>query len=129
MSKETKKNTNINDDNNTITNLSLKGEIILVYLFTIFGLIFSILDNGSYSKRAKFAYNQSGTLAIISIVLWIFGFIPFIGIVFRLFNVVVFIFAIIAMVRGYNGEDYKIVLVSDISDIIWNNKTINKEEK
>ena len=116
------------ESNKTYLGLELKFEILLVYLIPILGLILSFMNDKEVSKRAKFAYNQSGAVFIVSLVLSVFYVIPFIGLLFAVANLLLFIFVIITMVKAYQGEDYKIPLVSDLSNLIWNKKD-NKEEK
>ena len=119
--KEEKMNNNADKDNKTMTGLTLESEIILVYLVSILGFIFSFMDTKKCSERAKFAYNQSGALFLVVTGLSILSVIPFIGLLFMLVNFVVFIFTIIAIVKGYQGEDYKIPVISDLAKTIWKN--------
>ena len=53
----------------TFTGLEMTLEIILVYLISILGFIFSFMDEKKYSKRAKFLYNQAGALFICQFVI------------------------------------------------------------
>ena len=66
--KEVKKTVNKKEDNDkTITGLELKWEVVLVYVISILGFIFSFMKNEKVSKNARFHYKQSGTLFIISL--------------------------------------------------------------
>lgn len=115
-------------NNETYLGLDLTIEIILVYLVPILGLIVSFLNDKKVCKRAKFAYNQSATTFIVSLVLSIFTIIPFIGLLFMTAELLLLIFIIIAIVRAIQGEDYRIIGIAELSDIIWSKKG-TKEEK
>ena len=113
----------------TFTGFTLLTEIILVYLVFILGFIFSFMDNSKCSSRAKFVYNQAGATFIVYLVLLGFSYIPFIGFLFSLAKLVLYVFLIIAIVKGVKGEDYKIPGVYDLGHAIWGKNTEKKEEK
>ena len=117
-----------NTSEKTYTGLEISLEIVLVYLLPILGLILSFMNDKEVSKRAKFAYNQSGAVFIISVGLLMFCIIPFLGLIFLLTELVLYVFVIIALIKGYQGEDYRIIGVAELADAIWN-KSDNKEEK
>ena len=118
---EEQKTTN-NNSNKTVTSLSIEAEIILVYLITVLGFIFAFVAEKDVSDRAKFAYKQSGALFICSLVLGFFSLVPLIGMMFMLANVGIFVLSLIALIKGYQGEDFKIPLIYDLAEIIWKNK-------
>ena len=119
---ETKTETN---DKETISGLSRKAEIVLVYIISFVGFIFALMKDKKVSKSQRFHYNQAGTLWIVNIILSVgFGivsaFVPFAGSISKGINVVLWIFAIIAMIKAYNeDEDYKIPVIYDISKSIF----------
>ncbi len=104
----------------TFTGIDLVGETILVYLVSILGFIFSFMDDSKYGKRAKFLYNQAGALFVVELAMTILCAIPFIGLLFWALNVVIFVFMIVALVKGCQGEDYKIPGIYDLGQFIWN---------
>lgn len=106
----------------TFTGLDFVGETILVYLIPVLGFIFSFMDEKKYSKRAKFLYNQAGAAGIVAFCLSPLCVIPFIGLVFVMVQTVLFIFVIIALIKGCQGEDYKIPGVYDLGQMIWGKK-------
>ena len=106
----------------TITGLELNIEIILVYIFSILGFIFSFLVDKNTSKRAKFAYNQAGAVFICELVLGSIVIVPFIGVLGGTLATLIFVFAIVALIKGYQGEDYKIPGIYDLGQAIWGNK-------
>lgn len=103
----------------TMSGLSVEAEIVLVYLISILGLVFAFISDDKVDERAKFAYKQSGAVFIVSACLSCCMIIPLFGLMFGLANVVLFIFTIIALVKGYQGEDYKIPVIYDIANAIW----------
>lgn len=109
----------------TFTGLDFNLELVLVYLVPLLGLIFSFMDQSKYSERCKFAYNQSGTIFICYAVLTILT--PFTFGLASLAIIALFVFGIIALIKGCNGEDYKIPLVEKVTDMIFNKE--KKEEK
>ena len=125
---EKKEENKSNTSEKTYTGLEISLEIVLVYLLPILGLILSFMNDKEVSKRAKFAYNQSGAVFIISVGLLMFCIIPFLGLIFLLTELVLYVFVIIALIKGYQGEDYRIIGVAELADAIWN-KSDNKEEK
>ena len=100
----------------------ISAEIILVYLISILGFIFSFMNDKEVSSRAKFAYNQAGALFLCEVVLSSLSIIPFIGLMFAAVSIILFAFTIITLIKGYQGEDYKIPLVYDLAELIWGNK-------
>ena len=127
---EAKKTTKkVETEEKTLTGFTMLTEVILVYLVFILGFIFSFMDNSKCSKRAKFVYNQAGAVFIVYLVLLGLSFIPFIGFLFDITKVVLYVFLIIAMVKGAKGEDYKIPGVYELGNAIWGKNTEKKEEK
>lgn len=125
--KENAVNTEIKKDEektSTITGLEEKYEVILVYLISILGFIFSLLKDRKVSKNMRFNYNQAGTIWIVSIVCNVvtnFGgyFMAPIRWVSYPISLVLFVFTIIALVKAYNGEKYEIPIIADLSKSIW----------
>lgn len=118
---ETKKE---EEQTKTITGLEEKYEVILVYLVSILGFIFSLMKDNKVSKNMKFNYNQAGTIWIVSIVCSFatnFGgyFMAPIRWVSYPITAVLLIFKIIALAKAYNGERYEIPVIADISKSIW----------
>ena len=107
----------------TITGMDMVGETILVYLISILGFIFSFFEEDKSSERAKFLYNQAGAVFICEVVLSSLSFIPYIGLLFGAVSLLVFIFVVIAIIKGCQGEDYKIPGIYDLGQLIWGKKT------
>ncbi|MBR2712446.1 MAG: DUF4870 domain-containing protein [Bacilli bacterium] len=103
----------------TMSGLSVEAEIVLVYLISVLGLVFAFIADDKVDARAKFAYKQAGAVFIVSACLSCCMIIPLFGLMFGLANIVVFVFTIIALVKGYQGEDYKIPVIYDIANAIW----------
>ena len=126
VKEETKKDKN---EGKTISGLSFKGEVILVYIISVVGFVFALMKNSPASKEIRFHYNQSGTLWIIniasSIIFSILGnFIPVSGLLNYAVSIVLLVFSIMTIVKAYNGEEnYKIPVVSDLAESIFG-KTI-----
>ena len=114
---------NVEKVEKTFTGIDIIGEIILVYLVSVLGFIFSFMDETKYSERAKFLYNQAGALFIVQLCLTPLCVIPFIGLLFGSLSIVIFIFVIIAIIKGCQGEDYRIPGIYDLGQIIWAKKT------
>ena len=106
----------------TFTGIDFVGEVILVYLVPVLGFIFSFMDESKYSKRAKFLYNQAGAAAIVMVCASPFCIIPFAGLIFAVLQTVLFVLVIIALIKGCQGEDYKIPGVYDLGQAIWGKK-------
>lgn len=117
VKEESKKEEKIDKDV-TISGLSFKNELILIYFIPI-SIIFALLKDRKVSDELRFHYNQSATSFIIILCLYVFGFIPYVGIVSRILIFVVYIFNIIALVKAYNDEVYNIPLISDLSKNIF----------
>lgn len=134
VKEETKKTTNASSnktetkDTNTKIEKTFSGldftlEAVLVYILPILGFIFSFMDSTKYSKRAKFMYNQTGAVFIVNIFIGILFNLAFLGIVFKALALVLFIFDIIALIKACQGEDFKIPLVYNLGNFIWNSKS------
>lgn len=128
--KETKKTTTKKtttkkvEETRTITGLEEKYEVILVYIFSILGFIFSLMKYEKISKSMKFNYNQAGTMWLVSIILNVvlnFGgvFINPLKFMSYPISIILFVFSLVAMIKAYNGENYKIPVIADISKSIW----------
>lgn len=109
----------------TIMGLEEKWEILLVYLFSILGFIFAFMKNENISDNMKFQYKQAGAIWIINMGLTIFGNILRFTIGFPLtlitssLTLVLLVFSIITIVKGFEGETYEIPLISDMAKAIW----------
>ena len=49
--------------------------------------------------------------------------IPIIGLMFWALNVVMFVFVVIAIIKGCQGEDFKVPGLYDLGELIWGKKT------
>lgn len=120
--KDSKKDEN---EGKTISGLSFKGEVILVYLIGVVGFVFALMKNSPASKEIRFHYNQSATCWIIniasSVIFSILGnFIPFSGLLSYAVSVVLLVFIIMTIVKAYNGEEnYKMPVISDLATTIF----------
>lgn len=122
--KEENKTETEENKTSTITGLEEKYEVILVYIISILGFIFSLMKDKNISKNMKFNYNQAGTIWIASIVcnlITSFGgyFMAPIKWISYPISVILFVFTIIALVKAYNGERYEIPFIADLSKSIW----------
>ena len=106
----------------TFTGMDMVAETIIVYLVSILGFIFSFMDEKKFGNRAKFLYNQAGALFICEFVIAPLILIPILGLMFMALNVVIFIFVIITIIKGCQGEDYKIPGIYDLGQLIWGKK-------
>ncbi len=106
----------------TFTGIDMVGETILVYIISVLGFIFSFMEESKYSERAKFLYNQAGALFIVQLCLSPLCAIPFVGLMFMALQTVIFVFAIVALIKGCQGEDYKIPGIYDLGQMIWGKK-------
>jgi len=99
------------------TGMEPKIAILLAYLFSwLGGLIIMLMEKEN--KFVKWNATQALILgiieAIIGVAIMIFGWIPFVGWVFAaiawLASVGALVFAIIAIVQGFQGKSYRIPL-------------------
>ena len=110
----------------TITGISKQYEPILVYLISLLGLIFSFMKD-EVDKEARWVYNQAGALFIVnasvgvvcsmSVIIPIVGIL--VGIIGWMVSVACLVFAIIAIIKAYNGEHYEIPVIANIAKAIW----------
>lgn len=121
----------------TITGLSKQNEPILVYIISLLGLIFSFMDD-EVDKEVRWVYNQAGALFIvnagISVISSMALIVPILGIVMGVIgwmcSVAILVFAIIAIVKAYNGEHYEIPLIANLAKAIWKwEEPVKKETK
>ena len=124
--------------NKTITGLELKYEVLLVYIVSILGFIFSFLKN-EVSEDAKFHYRQAGatfiiytgfaiissiltalsiplaiaTLGIVSVLIWI------LNVSMWLIEFAVVVFVVITIIKAFHNEKYEIPFVSNIAKAVW----------
>ena len=55
----------------SIMGLEFKWEVFLVYLLSILGFVFSFMKDKKVDEDVKLQYNQSGTIFIINMVIYI----------------------------------------------------------
>lgn len=119
----------------TITGLSKQTEPILVYIISLLGLIFSFMDD-EVDKEVRWTYNQAGALFIVNagagVICSMSMIVPIIGIIMAIIgwmlSVALLVFAIIAIVKAYNGEHYEIPVIANIAKAIWKNEEPVKKE-
>jgi uncharacterized membrane protein len=121
--KEEPKQKNI-ETKETMFGINKSAELVLVYIISILGLIFSITNDKNISKEMKFHYNQAATIWIVSICINVISqicsqMIGAVSIVCNLLSVLLFVFTIVALIKACNGEKYEIPLISDLSKTIW----------
>lgn len=109
----------------SIMGLEYKWEVLLVYLVSILGLVFSCMKDKKIDKDVKFQYNQSGTIFIINIAASIFVSalktigIPFVGIGIVTIQFIIWVFVIITVVEAFQDRTYRIPVIADLSEKIF----------
>ena len=109
----------------SIMGIEFKWEVLLVYLVSILGLIFSFMKDKKVDKDVKLQYNQAGTIFIINIAISIITNIfnnmnvPFVGLALWLVQIAIFVFEIVAIVKAFSNESYRIPVIGDLSEKIF----------
>ena len=108
----------------TITGLSKSLEIVLVYIISILGFVFSLMKDTKVDSDMRFHYNQAGTVWIVNMILTVAGrvggkFLGPVGIGTGILSLILFIYVIIAIVKGCEGTRYEIPVISEFSKSIW----------
>ena len=111
----------------TIMGLEYKWEMLLVYLIGILGLIFSFMKDKKIDKDVKFQYNQAGTIFIISVIISVIvrifryslSFMVFTSYALAIVQLILFIFSIMAIVKAFSNESYKIPVIYDLSQKLF----------
>ena len=109
----------------TIMGLEYKWEMLLVYLISILGFVFSFMKEKDVSDDVRFQYNQAGTIWIVNIaatiISYVFGMIgiSFVSSICSIITFILMIFSIIAIVKAFSNETYSIPVISDLSKTIW----------
>ena len=89
---------------------------LLAYLFGWLGgvvVLFAFKDNDSRTKfNACQSIVLSGSSTIVSILL---SWIPVVRYIAALYAILIFVLAVIGMIKAYNEEDYELPVVSDIT--------------
>ena len=113
----------------TVTGLEEKWEVFLVYIIGILGFIFSFMKYDYLSDDIKFQYRQSGTIWLVNMVFSILKIIlaytiniAFISNIFGILSLVLWIFAIITIVKAFEGTRYEIPVIADLSKKIFGEK-------
>lgn len=125
--------------NQTITGLELKYEVLLVYLLSFLGFIFAFMKDEKVSESARYHYKQSGATfivylgvaivdSIIGSIAVAFAFTPLFGLsivlgiisgILTLINLAVFVFAIITIIKAFEGEKFEIPFIIKLANAIW----------
>jgi uncharacterized membrane protein/ribosomal protein L40E len=96
---------------------------LLCYLVGwITGLIFILIEKEN--KFVRFHAMQSivtfGAINVLSVVLWVLGWIPHVGILFSvlgwILGVITLVLWIVLMVKAYQGERFKLPIAGDIAE-------------
>lgn len=110
----------------SIMGLEYKWEVLLVYLISILGFIFSFMKDKKIDPDVRFQYNQSGTLFIFSLSISIISRIlsSFIGFWFisyllGIIQLGILVISIIVIIKAFNEETYEIPYISNIAKAIW----------
>ena len=109
----------------SIMGIEFKWEVLLVYLVSILGLIFSFMKDKEVDKDVKLQYNQAGTIFIINIAISIITSIfnnmnvPFVGVALWFVQIAIFVFEIVAIVKAFSNESYRIPVIGDLSEKIF----------
>ena len=110
----------------SIMGLDYKWEVLVVYIFPLLGLIFSFMKDKKVDNSVKEQYNQSGVIFIISLGINILfrNFIIRTGISYLasmidILGIVIFVFEVIAVVKAFNNESYKIPVIYDLSQKLF----------
>ena len=110
----------------TVTGLEEKWEVFLVYIIGILGFIFSFMKYDHLSKNIKFQYRQAGTIWLVNVIFTIVKTIlaytiniGFISYIFSILSFVLWIFAIITIVKAFSNETYEIPVIADLSKKIF----------
>ena len=110
----------------TIMGIEYKWEIFLVYLFSILGFVFSFMKDKDVDKDVRFQYNQSAVIFIFNLAAsFISRFtinalnIPYFAWAISILQIVIFVFVIIAIVKAFSNESYRIPVIGDLAEKIW----------
>lgn len=101
----------------TETGINENLEGLLCYLLGwLTGIIFYIIE--AKNKFVRFHAIQSILVFLpLSVILFIVGFIPFIGwILSIIIGIIIFILWIVLMFKAYKGEKFKLPVVGDIAE-------------
>ncbi len=105
-----------------MNNSDNKVKIIIGYIISLVGLIFYFTEKNA-PKTDREHYAQAGTIFIfnagLSVISTILGFIPFLGIIIWILNIIIFVLAIVAAVQSASGNFYKIPGIYDLSRKIF----------
>lgn len=109
----------------SIMGLEFKWEVLIVYLVSILGLVFSFMKDKDVDKDVKLQYNQAGVIFIINAILTIisrstysFG-LWYISSVVGIIEIVIFVFALVAVIKAFSNESYEIPVISDLAKSLW----------
>ena len=113
----------------TVTGLEEKWEVFLVYIIGILGFIFSFMKYDYLSKNIKFQYRQAGTIWLVRMVFLIVEIIlvytiniAFVSYILNMLSLVLWVFAIITIVKAFSNETYEIPVIADLSKKIFGEK-------
>ena len=93
---------------------------LLCYLLTwVTGIIFYLIEKEN--DFVKFHAKQSiVTFLPLTIILWIVGWIPFIGwILSPLLGLLILVLWIVLMIKAYHGERWKVPIFGDLVDQVF----------
>lgn len=103
--------TNTADKTETMNSNDINNNRLMAVLSYISILFLIPLFWAKDSKFARFHVNQGILIFIVSFVLGLLSAIPFVGIIFKILNVVAFIFAILGIVNAVQGKAKELPLI------------------
>ena len=110
----------------SIMGLEYKWEVLLVYLISILGFVFSFMKDKEVDKDVKFQYNQAGTIFIVNLAINIMSQIFtrglnlwFVSIALAVVQLIIGIFALVTVIKAFSNETYRIPVIADLSEKIF----------
>lgn len=103
--------TNTSDKTETMNSSDINNNKLIALLSYISILFLIPLFLAKDSKFARFHVNQGILLFIVSFILGLLSAIPFIGIVFKILNVVAFVFAILGIINAVQGKAKELPII------------------
>ena len=106
--------------NKTISGLSFRDEMILIYVIPFVAIVYAFMKDRIVEDKTRFHYNQAATSGLLMICFGVFSVIPYLGFIAYIPIFALIVFNIITLYKEIKENiSYEIPLVSNISTSIF----------
>jgi len=86
---------------------------IIAYIIPLLTGIIVLLLKGNESQRLKLHSMQAILIGVVFVILWVLGFIPFIGFLLWIIGFLLWLYGLYVGLKAYGGTDINMPVITD----------------